>query len=111
MASTPVGAPERAPATTGPAPAGQRRAENFPVAPRVLPRRLRTDLVAVYNVARIIDDLGDRTAGDRTAGDRTALLAGFDVDLAVTWAGERPEHPEEPTARAGEQRDALLVLA
>ncbi|MGH7749112.1 MAG: squalene/phytoene synthase family protein, partial [Candidatus Dormibacteria bacterium] len=53
------------------------REENFPVALRALPRELRADLLAVYDVARVIDDLGDQAAGDRIA-----LLEGFGLDLA-----------------------------
>src|SRR5689334_13045787 len=34
------------------------RAENFPVALRLLPRAVRADLRAVYDVVRTIDDLG-----------------------------------------------------
>ena len=60
-------------------------AENFPVALRVLPREPRTHLRAVYDVARVIDDLGDQAAGDRTAG----LLA-FRADLATVWQGGTP---------------------
>jgi squalene synthase HpnC len=66
----------------------QQHAENFPVALRLLPRRLRADLVAVYDVARVIDDLGDQAVGDRTA-----LLREFGRDLAAVWEGGRPEHP------------------
>jgi squalene synthase HpnC len=66
----------------------QQQAENFPVALRLLPRRLRTDLVAVYDVARVIDDLGDQAAGDRTA-----LLTAFGRDLATIWNGGQPQHP------------------
>lgn len=66
----------------------QQRAENFPVALRLLPRRLRTDLVAVYDVARTIDELGDAAAGDRTA-----QLTEFGRDLAAVWDGARPQHP------------------
>ncbi len=66
----------------------QRHAENFPVALRLLPRRLRADLIAVYDVARVIDDLGDQAVGDRTA-----LLTEFGRDLAAVWEGGRPEHP------------------
>jgi squalene synthase HpnC len=61
------------------------RAENFPVALRVLPRRFRTHLRAVYDVVRVIDDLGDRAAGDRVA-----LLDGFGRDLAALWTGGTP---------------------
>jgi squalene synthase HpnC len=66
----------------------KRRAENFPVALRLLPRTLRTDLIAVYGVVRAIDDLGDCAAGDRTA-----LLEAFREDLASVWETGRPEHP------------------
>lgn len=43
----------------------QAPAENFPVALRILPRRERAWLVAVYGFARLVDDIGDETAGDR----------------------------------------------
>lgn len=39
--------------------------ENFPVASRLLPARLRRDLLAVYGFARLVDDLGDEAPGDR----------------------------------------------
>jgi squalene synthase HpnC len=65
-----------------------RHAENFPVALRVLPRRLRSDLIAIYDLARTVDDLGDEAAGDRTA-----LLRAFGEDLGRIWAGGKPEHP------------------
>jgi len=70
----------------------QQHAENFPVALRLLPRQLRTSLVAVYDVARVIDDLGDQAAGDRTA-----LLTAFARDLARIWDGGRP--PQHPVLR------------
>jgi squalene synthase HpnC len=63
-------------------------AENFPVALRVLPRRLRTHLGAVYDVARVIDDLGDDAPGDRVA-----LLEAFAADLRTIWDGGVPQAP------------------
>jgi squalene synthase HpnC len=51
----------------------------------VLPARIRGHLRAVYDVARVIDDLGDASAGDRTA----ALIA-FRTDLARLWHGGTP---------------------
>jgi squalene synthase HpnC len=66
----------------------KRRAENFPVALRLLPRKLRADLIAVYGVARAVDDLGDEAPGDRIA-----LLEAFRADLASVWETRRPEHP------------------
>jgi squalene synthase HpnC len=59
--------------------------ENFPVALRLLPARLRRDLSAVYGVARAIDDLGDDAPGDRLA-----LLAEFEADLRRIWTGKTP---------------------
>ena len=41
------------------------RGENFPVASRVLPRRRRGDLLALYGFARLLDELGDSYDGDR----------------------------------------------
>lgn len=41
--------------------------ENFPVASRLLPRRERRDLLAIYGFARLVDELGDSAPGDRLA--------------------------------------------
>jgi squalene synthase HpnC len=60
----------------------KQRAENFPVAMHVLPGRFREHLVAVYDFARVVDDLGDEAVGDRTA-----LLDEFAADLATIWDG------------------------
>lgn len=62
------------------------QAENFPVALRVIPRRLRGHLIAVYDVVRVIDDLGDEATGDRTA-----QLEAFAKDLARVWDGGAPQ--------------------
>jgi len=85
------------------------RAENFPVASRLLPVAVRTHLRAVYDVVRTIDDLGDEADGDRTA-----LLHRFADDLALVWTGE-PRSPVlrrlVPTVRAcGLERDAFNRL-
>jgi squalene synthase HpnC len=42
-------------------------AENFPVASRLLPRRQREHLLALYGFARLADDIGDESEGDRLA--------------------------------------------
>jgi squalene synthase HpnC len=51
--------------------------ENFPVALRLLPRRHRRYLMAVYVFARTVDDVGDRAP----VADRVGLLAELEADL------------------------------
>ncbi|HEX5494299.1 MAG TPA: squalene synthase HpnC [Mycobacteriales bacterium] len=53
--------------------------ENFPVASRLLPARLRRDLLALYGFARLVDDLGDEAPG--APGDREHLLDLVEADL------------------------------
>ncbi|MDV6287650.1 squalene synthase HpnC [Streptomyces sp. UP1A-1] len=78
--------------------------ENFPVAPFFLPRDWRTDLMAVYGFARLVDDIGDgdlapggadaRLLGvpaDR-ADDRLLMLDAFEEDLRRVFDGT-PRHP------------------
>ena len=65
----------------------QAGAENFPVASRLLPRRVRADLLAVYGFARLVDDIGDEVTGDRLA-----LLDEIEADLERLWAGEAPRY-------------------
>jgi squalene synthase HpnC len=50
--------------------------ENYPVAMRVLPRRVREDLRRAYAYARFVDDVGDEASGDRNA-----LLDAVGADL------------------------------
>jgi squalene synthase HpnC len=66
---------------------GQARRENFVVASLVLPRRVRSHLLAVYGFARLVDD-----AGDEAPGDRLALLDEIEADLERVW-GSRPRSP------------------
>jgi squalene synthase HpnC len=66
----------------------QAREENFPVASLLLGRRHRAQLLAIYGVARLIDDIGDEAPGDRDA-----LLDWADSELDRVFAHERPEHP------------------
>ncbi|MEU9924907.1 squalene synthase HpnC [Streptomyces griseoluteus] len=88
--------------------------ENFPVAPFFLPRAWRTDLMAVYGFARLVDDIGDgdlapggadaRVLGvpPERADDRLALLDAFEADLRRVFDGT-PHHPLlrrlQPTVR------------
>ncbi|MFI5004467.1 MAG: squalene synthase HpnC [Solirubrobacterales bacterium] len=76
-----------------PAPAAvmaRRRGENFPVASRVLPRRIRERLLAIYGFARLVDELGD--ADDRPPAERLAALDWLEGELARAYAG-RAQHP------------------
>jgi squalene synthase HpnC len=66
----------------------QAGSENFPVASRLLPRRQRAHLMALYGYARLVDD-----AGDEAPGDRTALLAEIEADLDRIYAGQQAVHP------------------
>ncbi len=93
----------------------QESAENFPVALRVLPTAVRGHLRAVYDVVRVIDNLGDDPG---TPADRLAALEAFGADLATVWTTGRPRDPAlvalVPSVRAVglEQRDlAALVEA
>lgn len=65
--------------------------ENFPVALRVLPRTLRHDLLALYDVARLFDELGDAAPGDRLA-----LLDRAEAELHAAFDGEA----SDPVLRA-----------
>ena len=66
---------------------GRLAGENFPVAMRWLPRSLRRDLVAIYGVARLIDE-----AGDAAEGNRSALLDDVEADLRAAFRGAA-RHP------------------
>jgi squalene synthase HpnC len=61
--------------------------ENFRVASRMLPRRARAHLLAVYGFARLVDELGDAAPGDRMAA-----LDWLEQDLDRAYEG-RAEHP------------------
>ncbi|MEU8826951.1 squalene synthase HpnC [Streptomyces sp. NPDC048636] len=84
--------------------------ENFPVAPFFLPRAWRTDLMAIYGYARLVDDIGD---GDLPPGGADARLLGLDPGgaddpLALLGAFEADLHrvfdpaatPRHPLLRA-----------
>jgi squalene synthase HpnC len=61
--------------------------ENFPVASRVLPRRVRSDLLAIYGFARLLDELGDSASGERLAA--LDWLEG-ELDRAFQGIAEHP---------------------
>ena len=57
----PIGAP------TAGAVMARAQTENFPVASRMLTRKARSHLLAIYGFARLVDELGDSLPGDRLA--------------------------------------------
>ena len=67
---------------------GQAGDENFPVASRLLGRRVRASLRAIYGFARFVDDVGDESSGDRLA-----LLDWIDGEVDRVCAGIEPGHP------------------
>lgn len=81
--------------------------ENFPVAPRFLPREWRDDLMAVYGYARLVDDIGDSDLSSdeahalslglpaNQADDPLAMLDAFEADVRRVFArsGPAPGHP------------------
>jgi squalene synthase HpnC len=69
----------------------QERAENFPVALRVLPRRVRAQLREVYAVARRIDDAGDDPA--ESADERLARLDALAAEVHARYGGTAFEQP------------------
>ena len=67
MVCTTTGSPKYRSLPSAEAVYEQAASENFPVASRLLPARVRADLMAVYGFARLTDDIGDESGGDRVA--------------------------------------------
>jgi len=67
---------------------GQAGRENFPVASRLLGRRARSSLLAIYGFARFVDDIGDESSGDRRA-----LLDWVDDEVDRIYGGAETTHP------------------
>jgi len=72
--------------------------ENFPVASRLVPARLRPAVVAVYRFARAADDFADE--GDAPADARLAALDTFDRALDAIERGETPSLAPFPALAA-----------
>jgi len=64
--------------------------ENFTVASRLTPRRLRRDLTRVYAFCRTTDDIGDETGDRALAIDR---LERWKWELQGLFEGALPTHP------------------
>jgi phytoene synthase len=74
--------------------------ENFPVASRLLPARMRPHIAAIYAFARIADDMADE--GDRPAAERIADLDAWDACLNAAALGA--------VDRGEPQADVFLAL-
>ena len=84
--------------------------ENFPVALRILPARLRSELHATYGYARYVDDLGDELTGDRVGA-----LEAVAAEVRRLYAREPVMDPVVAgmgplVRRAGVPADCLLRL-
>ncbi len=70
---------------------GRATGENFPVASRVLPRRWRGHLLALYGFARLVDEVGDAMPTDGEGRDtppqRLAALDELERDLDRAYRG------------------------
>ncbi len=102
-AQEPPGAPEAG------AVMARAASENFSVASRLLPRRERAHLLAIYGFARLVDELGDSLPGDRDAA-----LDWLDGELDEAFAG-RAGHPlmvrlQATIAACGLTRDPFARL-
>jgi squalene synthase HpnC len=62
--------------------------ENFPVASRLLPARMRPHIAAIYAFARLADDMADE--GNRPPAERLADLDAWDARLAAALRGDPP---------------------
>ena len=75
----------------------QASAENFPVALRILPRAIRSDLAALYRYARFVDDVGDQ--GEGTVAQRLAVLDGVEREIrSLVASGQTGSIPLQPLA-------------
>jgi squalene synthase HpnC len=78
--------------------AAKASAENFPVALRVLPKRYRAHLTALYGFARLVDDIGDEAlpgmpddaTPEQVTATRLRLLDELQEDVRRIYAGEEP---------------------
>src|SRR4029077_11998188 len=65
--------------------------ENFPVASRLLPARMRPHVAAIYAFARLADDMADE--GSRPAAERIADLYAWGARLDGALAGAVDDGP------------------
>ncbi len=82
----------------------RRHYENFPVASRLLPPRLRPHVAAVYAFARAADDFADE--GERSVEERHGLLDGWLRRLEHAAVSDRPG----PTPTPGEPLHSVEIF-
>jgi squalene synthase HpnC len=89
--------------------------ENFPVALRLLGRRIRRHLLAVYGFARLVDDVGDEVTGNRLAlldqVERELDAPRHPVMRALAATVRECELPREPFLRLIEANRRDQVVA
>jgi squalene synthase HpnC len=78
--------------------------ENFPVASRLLPRRMRPHVAAVYAFARAADDFADE--GDHPSAERLALIDGWEFRLRHAADAAEPG----PAPRPGEPGNTVDIF-
>ena len=79
--------------------------ENFPVASRLVPARLRGAVTAIYRFARAADDLADE--GDAPPEARRAALRHYAALLDAIERGETPREPPFPVLAQAIRRHEL----
>jgi hydroxysqualene synthase len=83
--------------------------ENFPVASRLLPARMRPHVAAIYAYARIADDIADE--GDAPASIRHARLDEWTARLHAAVAGGSPDAQGPPGTRGSPSAEASTLDA
>jgi squalene synthase HpnC len=86
--------------------------ENFVVASKIVPGRVRLDLMRFYAFCRTTDDLGDESA---TREEAIARLARWREDTQAFFAGAAPVHPvlialEDSVAHYGLDKQPFIDL-
>ncbi len=83
---------------------GKAAAENFPVALRMLPRRYREHLMAVYRFARTVDDAGDEAPPEQ----RQQLLADLAEDLERLYTPQIGHNTGHDAGQESQPRDPAV---
>jgi len=82
--------------------------ENFPVASRLLPARLRPHVAAIYAFARTADDFADEPGYH--ASERMRLLRDWRMKLHATGTGSREPGTPDPRSRIPDPDNVFLAL-